>query len=79
MVGTILTCLTMDGQTHAIGKAIRPLFADPVAIMAFLSNLSFEAVCTSYKKCKQTSIRKIFAILQSIGIKVIKSKETSYT
>ena len=29
-VGTILTCHTMDGQTHTIGKAIRPLFADPV-------------------------------------------------
>ena len=22
----------MDGQTHAVGKAIRPLFADPVTI-----------------------------------------------
>ena len=29
-VGAILTCLTMDGQMHTIGKAIRPLFADPV-------------------------------------------------
>jgi len=29
-VGTILTCHTMDGQVHTIGKAIRPLFADPV-------------------------------------------------
>ena len=29
-VGTILTYLTTDGQMHTIGKAIRPLFADPV-------------------------------------------------
>ena len=29
-VGTKLTCFTMDGQMHGIGKAIRPLFADPV-------------------------------------------------
>ena len=32
-VGTMLTCHTMDGQTHSIGKAIRPLFADPVTII----------------------------------------------
>ena len=29
-VGTILKCHTMDGQTHTIGKTLRPLFADPV-------------------------------------------------
>ena len=28
--GITLTCLTRGGQMHAIGKAIRPLFADPV-------------------------------------------------
>ena len=28
--GTILTSQVMDCQVHAIGKAIRPLFADPV-------------------------------------------------
>jgi len=27
----------MDCQTHAIGKAIRPLFAEPVTIGDFLS------------------------------------------
>ena len=32
-VGTILTCLTMDGQMHTSGKALRPLFADPVTII----------------------------------------------
>jgi len=39
-VGTIFTCLTMDGQTHAIEKAIRPLFADPITIaeILFLKN-----------------------------------------
>ena len=26
----MLTCHTMDGQTHSIEKAIRPVFADPV-------------------------------------------------
>ena len=29
-VDTIPTCHTMDGQTHTIGKAIRPLFANLV-------------------------------------------------
>ena len=29
----MLTCLMMDGQTHAIGKAIGPLFKDPVTFM----------------------------------------------
>jgi len=28
--GTILTSQGMDCQTHAIGKAIRPIFAEPV-------------------------------------------------
>ena len=28
--GTILTSLVMDYQVHAIGKAIRPLFSNPV-------------------------------------------------
>ena len=32
-VGTILTCHTRDGQAHTIGKAIRPLFADPVTFV----------------------------------------------
>ena len=30
---TILTCHAMDGQTHTIGKAIRPLFAGLVTNM----------------------------------------------
>ena len=39
-VVTILTCHTMDGQTHTIGKAVRPLFADPVTIMhAFIPRI----------------------------------------
>ena len=29
-LGAILTCHTMDGEAYTIGKAIRPLFADPV-------------------------------------------------
>ena len=29
--GIILTSQVMDYQVHAIGKAIRPLFTDPVA------------------------------------------------
>ena len=29
-VSTILTSQVMDCQVHAIGKATRPLFADPV-------------------------------------------------
>ena len=29
-IGTVLTCLTTVSQMHTIGKAIRPLFADPV-------------------------------------------------
>ena len=39
-VGTILTCLTMDGQMHTIGKAIRPLFADPVTNESGLASSS---------------------------------------
>ena len=32
----MLTCHTMDSQIHSIGKAIRPLFVDPVTyIMLF--------------------------------------------
>ena len=38
-IGAILTCLTMDGQMHTIGKAIRPLFADPVTYYLFASVL----------------------------------------
>ena len=32
-IGTILVYLTMDGEMHTIGKAIRPLFANPVTFM----------------------------------------------
>ena len=28
--GTMLTCLKIDSQMHTIGKAIRPVFTDPV-------------------------------------------------
>jgi len=38
---TILTCHTMDGQTHTIGKAIRPIFADPVTYLACILGLAF--------------------------------------
>ena len=31
--GTMLTSQVMDSQIHAIEKAIRPLFADPVTYM----------------------------------------------
>ena len=44
-VGTILTCLTMDGQMHMIGKAIRPLFADPVT---YYKNNTLQKQCISY-------------------------------
>ena len=30
--GTMHTSQVMDCQVHAIGKAIRPIFADPVTI-----------------------------------------------
>ena len=31
--GTVHTSQVMDCQVHATGKAIRPLFADPVTII----------------------------------------------
>ena len=31
-ISPILACHTMDGQMHTVGKAIRPLFTDPVTI-----------------------------------------------
>ena len=40
--GTILTCLTMDGQTHVIGKAIRLLFADPVTYTTSILQVKVE-------------------------------------
>ena len=32
-VSTLLTCLTMDSQMHAIGKTVRPLLAAPVTYL----------------------------------------------
>ena len=34
--GTIFTSQVMDFQLHAIGKAIRPLFADPVTVIMMI-------------------------------------------
>jgi len=34
--GILITVEVMGHQVHAIGKAIRPLFADPVTYMLFL-------------------------------------------
>ena len=39
-VDTILTCHTMDGQIHSIGKAKRPLFVDPVTIISEIVSIS---------------------------------------
>jgi len=36
-VSSMLTCRTMDGQMHSIGKAIRSLFADPVLTLIFMA------------------------------------------
>ena len=41
----MLISLTTEGQMHAIGKAIRPLFADPVTNVQ-KANLNDESVVT---------------------------------
>jgi len=38
-VSTILTCHTIDGQMHSIGKAIRSLFAESVTIVIAFNNM----------------------------------------
>ena len=44
-VSTIFTYLIMDGQMHANGKAIRPLFADPVT---FEANIDIQNIQLGY-------------------------------
>ena len=39
--GTIFRRHTTDGRMHSIGKAIRPLFADPVTIVDLSTLMSF--------------------------------------
>jgi len=50
--GTILTSQVMDCQTRVIGKAIRPLFAEPVTYMDRCSiNQIYETV-ESARQCR---------------------------
>ena len=43
-VGTILACHIMDGQMHSIGKAIRPLFADPCSHIYVYCEIHFSSL-----------------------------------
>jgi len=45
-VGTMLTCHTMDAQLYSIGKAIRPLFADPVTYVTVSKYIIFALECS---------------------------------
>ena len=40
--GTILKSKIMNCQVHAIGNALRPLFADPVTFLEFPFSLDFQ-------------------------------------
>jgi len=41
---TMLTSKVMSCQTHAIGKAIRPIFADPVTYNEILQKVRIQLV-----------------------------------
>ena len=44
----MLTHYTMDGQMHSIGKAIRPLFTDPVTYKAGFRVIFWGKKCLTF-------------------------------